>query len=225
MWLRLPRRCPQIGPQQMPRNAGNFFNVPGPFGGDPGPHGDRGLREPNPGRKPGDEATLGTQEIHPDHITDISDAEYQSQGENIGLSEEDPVHNEIMDLGTRIREARLRLGLKQTDLARRLRVKQSAISQWESNKFAPDVENRVKLAQALHIALQDIMPDAPANVSGDLLRDPQVRRILDNFAALDRQQRSLLDILAQQLRERNEQALRELEPPEPPDRTTRARRR
>jgi len=129
-----------------------------------------------------------------------------------------------MDLGTVLRQARERLGLRQIDLARRLRVKQSSISQWESGKHVPDVGNRIALAAELRIALQDIMPEAE-EVPADTFTDPQVLRLVANFSTLDAQQRSMIDLLVLQLRERNAADHAAAPPPDTPPRAARPRRR
>lgn len=53
----------------------------------------------------------------------------------------------------RIREIRCSRGISQSELARRVGVHQTAISQWENGRTAPDHRSLAKLAQALDVSL------------------------------------------------------------------------
>jgi transcriptional regulator with XRE-family HTH domain len=55
----------------------------------------------------------------------------------------------VTALGTSIREARVRRGISQTELAERVGVSQSAVSFWENGVEPPRFENLLKLAQEL----------------------------------------------------------------------------
>jgi len=105
-----------------------------------------------------------------------------------------------VEIGQRIKDARVRLGLTQTDLARLLKVRQSAISQWESAARLPDIDNRIRLSSHLRIPLNELMPEVSAIPVG-ALDDPQVRRLIDNFAALGARERDAIDLLAEKFRE------------------------
>lgn len=93
------------------------------------------------------------------------------------------MHHEAMDLPTRLRNARLRARLTQVDLAKQLRTTQGAISQWESGKTQPDLQNRIRLAEILKIPLAEILPEA-GQISDDLLTDPRVRQLVSSYAQL-----------------------------------------
>ncbi len=60
---------------------------------------------------------------------------------------------------TLVREARLRAGLTQKQLAARLRTKQSVVSRWESGRVSPTLETLDEIARAcgleLHLRLAD----------------------------------------------------------------------
>jgi transcriptional regulator with XRE-family HTH domain len=104
-------------------------------------------------------------------------------------------------VGAVIAAARKALGLRQADLARIINVKQSSISQWESNKFTPELDSRILLAEALHLSLHDLMPDGPP-IPEDALKDPQIRRIVDNCLQLDLGDRQAVELISMRLRER-----------------------
>lgn len=50
-------------------------------------------------------------------------------------------------LGERIKEQRTMLGIKQTELARKIGVSKQSVSNWENNNILPSVELLVKLAK------------------------------------------------------------------------------
>jgi len=191
----------------MKRNSGQPLDVAGALGGDDLPHRDGGLSEADLGGEPRDEAALGADEIHTVHADNISSAcigpqaNRISQRENrIASDDADPSDIEIMDLGNIIRQARRRMKLRQIDLARLLKVKQSAVSQWENGTYAPEIDNRIRLAAILHISLSDLLPGA-TNISEDALADPQVRRLVDAFLSLDQKHRAALELIVLQMQE------------------------
>lgn len=57
-----------------------------------------------------------------------------------------------------IRTLRRKASLTQKELALRLEVNQSAISQWETGRTLPDLEKLPKLAQALGVSIQELFP-------------------------------------------------------------------
>lgn len=62
--------------------------------------------------------------------------------------------------GDKIRTLRMKKGLTQTELAKRLYVTPSAVSQWEKNITAPDTERLMALSRELGVAL-DYFSDTP----------------------------------------------------------------
>lgn len=59
--------------------------------------------------------------------------------------------NAMNDLGDRIRQARERVGLNQSELGRRLGVRSQTINQWESGTKAPSRENFAHLVQIVGV--------------------------------------------------------------------------
>lgn len=55
------------------------------------------------------------------------------------------------------RELRKRSGLKQKDLVRKLDVKKSAVSMWETGKSRPKIDMLPKLAEALNCSVEEIV--------------------------------------------------------------------
>lgn len=60
----------------------------------------------------------------------------------------------------RIRELRLKAGLKVTELADRVGVKHPAVVSWEQGKKMPTADKLPKLAAALGCTISDLFADA-----------------------------------------------------------------
>lgn len=73
-----------------------------------------------------------------------------------------------MNTGAVIRTARKEAGLSQTDLASRLGVSQSVVSDWENGKLQSYGEYGEVLHRTLKIPLDDLMPRAPLSVVGGI---------------------------------------------------------
>jgi transcriptional regulator with XRE-family HTH domain len=54
-----------------------------------------------------------------------------------------------MDLGSRIKKSRNKVGISQSELARRLEVAPSAVSHWEANRKTPEVKTLNRIAEVL----------------------------------------------------------------------------
>lgn len=183
----------------MPGNARKPLDLVSPLRRDTLPHTDRALGQAKPRRQPGNQPALATDEIHAIHVHDLSAEQIRSQANNIGRTNM-PRGTSPAGVGAVIAAARKALRLRQSDLARMINVKQSSISQWESGKFTPELDSRILLAAALHISLHDLMPDGPP-ISENALRDPQIRRIVDNCLQLDPGDRQAVELISLRLRE------------------------
>jgi transcriptional regulator with XRE-family HTH domain len=62
-----------------------------------------------------------------------------------------------MDLGSRIREERERLGLSQDELAERMDISRQAVSKWETGKSYPDIETILKLSDLFNLSLDELV--------------------------------------------------------------------
>lgn len=87
----------------------------------------------------------------------------------------------------RIRDARKRAGIKQTDLCRRLGISQGALSGWENGKFEPCQSSWLQLSEILSVSVDYLMGgsltvSAPFPGVSDADSD-----LLQKFHALDRQ--------------------------------------
>jgi len=59
---------------------------------------------------------------------------------------------------------RIKAGLTQLELARRLGVKERVITFWETGRSEPHIEQAVDIARVLEAEPKDIFPDIFANV-------------------------------------------------------------
>lgn len=62
-----------------------------------------------------------------------------------------------------LRKMRLRCGITQTELARRLGVRQNTITQWEAERRYPHVKEIVKVADALECTLDELLREEDEN--------------------------------------------------------------
>lgn len=83
-----------------------------------------------------------------------------------------------------LREARLRAGLTQTQLARRVGTSQSVIARWETGGSRPSLEKLVRVVRAcgleLRIGIAEADPDVGSLIDRNLTLSPAER--LDQLA-------------------------------------------
>lgn len=95
-------------------------------------------------------------------------------------------------IAANIRRARLQRGLTQTALAKRLGVKQAAVSQWESSQSLPELKTRIELATILEIRLAQV--GIPVKeIPGQRLVSKYVALFVNNYLALDPASRELVE--------------------------------
>ena len=63
------------------------------------------------------------------------------------------------EIGNRIREARVQAGLKQKELAEKIGVSESRVSQYEKGSQNPRIGTLLKIADALEISVQYLCGD------------------------------------------------------------------
>lgn len=186
----------------MTRDSGDLFNVASPLRGNLRPLRKVRLRDPDARRQPRQEARKGAQKFSSvQHDNRITPEDITLQDDGIKPRYSRPSRLQYAALGKRIREARERLRLRQEDLAKDLKVKQSAVSNWEMGKSAPDLGNRIRLSGILNIPLNELLPEAP-NLPPETFNHPQVRRLIENFLALSPQLRRSIELQVLGLREK-----------------------
>lgn len=73
-----------------------------------------------------------------------------------------------MTLGQRIAQYRKAAGLSQETLGERVGVSRQAVSKWETDAAAPDMENLIALARIFGVSLAELTetPEPPGNTAG-----------------------------------------------------------
>ena len=91
-------------------------------------------------------------------------------------------------IGENIRNYRVEMGLSQSQLADKIGMTRSAVSQYESGKIVPKMGSVELLAQALHVKKSDIIGDSFQYAAVDLHES----ELLDIYRALDERDRAVL---------------------------------
>lgn len=71
-------------------------------------------------------------------------------------------------LGEFLLQYRVKNGMTQTDLAKKLSISQNAVSQYESGKRTPTVKRISSIASALECSVADIMASYPTSPSQEV---------------------------------------------------------
>lgn len=102
----------------------------------------------------------------------------------------------VARFGQRLRELRLARGMSQAELARQADVTTNYVSRLEGGGAAPGIDLAARLAQALGVAVADLLPTAP--VLDDLaVTRQQAKRLFDGLVQTD--DRAVLVLLTQLL--------------------------
>lgn len=83
-----------------------------------------------------------------------------------------------MNIGEQIKSRRMELNITQQDLADRLNVSRSAISNWETNKNYPDLQIIVQISEELQISLDELLKgdaDVVKQISKDTTESKKLR--------------------------------------------------
>ena len=75
--------------------------------------------------------------------------------------------NATKDLDIRLKNARVKKGLSQIDVANELNISRQAVSRWENGKSIPDADNLALLSQLYGVSLDKLLNCAfPNNTEG-----------------------------------------------------------
>ena len=106
----------------------------------------------------------------------------------------------------RLRDAREARGFSQSDLAKRASLQSAAISHFETGRRAPSFDNLQKLATALSVSVDFLLGRIDEKKHGQgLAADPRAQRLFRNAEKLSDEGFSQLELMAQMLRQREEQ--------------------
>lgn len=79
-----------------------------------------------------------------------------------------------MDFGTRLKEARSRIELRQEDIADAIGVSRQTVSNWENNRSLPDLRSIVEISDIYQISLDDLLK-GDRKVMEKLINDSDVK--------------------------------------------------
>lgn len=82
----------------------------------------------------------------------LSDYLEKSKERYLKIKESDLMKNTNI-FPQRLKELRLKKGLTQTELGKKIGIKQNSYSDWESGKNEPSLENLIKLADLLEVSV------------------------------------------------------------------------
>ena len=69
-----------------------------------------------------------------------------------------------MEIGVKLKEARIKSGLTQENVAEKIQVSRQTISNWENEKSFPDIVNVIKLSDLYNISNEKLIAAIIANV-------------------------------------------------------------
>jgi transcriptional regulator with XRE-family HTH domain len=103
-----------------------------------------------------------------------------------------------MVIGERIKEARLRCGLSQRDLARACRVTPGIISHWETGVRTPGRDNLLRIAAATSTNISELMAPEEAPEKGTLtnLTQDEVAMLRGYRRLSERQRKNLVELIS-----------------------------
>jgi transcriptional regulator with XRE-family HTH domain len=97
----------------------------------------------------------------------------------------------MQDIGDWIRKRRQERGWKQRDLARVVRVSDSAVSLWENRHSRPSPANLIDICAAFGVSVQAFFgPDGPYH--GHMIENPEEAALLVDWRKLDHNSQELI---------------------------------
>ena len=75
-------------------------------------------------------------------------------GETCDSAEE---RTDVMEIGVKLKEARIKSGLTQENVAEKIQVSRQTISNWENEKSFPDIVNVIQLSDLYNISLDQLL--------------------------------------------------------------------
>ncbi|MEG0327038.1 MAG: helix-turn-helix domain-containing protein [Erysipelothrix sp.] len=81
-----------------------------------------------------------------------------------------------MDFGTRLKEARSNIGLRQEDISEAIGVSRQTVSNWENNRSLPDLRSIVEISDVYQISLDDLLK-GDRKVMDKLIKDSDVKKM------------------------------------------------
>lgn len=187
----------KVGPEQMSGDACDFLDANDVLSGDPIPLEDGGPRKAEFAGDLGSQAwsapencrTFSHKACLPSGSGRVKAYRLPPDGARAGKFSG-------MEIGDRIRKARLSTGMSQRELAKALRVSHGLVGAWESHIKAPGRETLRKLAEVTMTDPAAILSDVPAEKAGVVVTSPRHLLLIRRFDRMTRrQQENLLELL------------------------------
>lgn len=83
-----------------------------------------------------------------------------------------------MNIGTKIKEQRIKLGMTQDDLSQKINVSRATISSWEVGRTYPDLEAVVCLSEVLELPLDSLLSKG-SDIVNSITRDTSLKKNRD----------------------------------------------
>lgn len=99
-----------------------------------------------------------------------------------------------VEIGRRLKTARVRLGLSQYGIAGSLGIAQPTVHSWERGARLPSIESLMRVAAYLDVPITDLLP-VEATMRPDLVRLPNVRAMIAAFERTVEDLRRLLLVM------------------------------
>ena len=90
----------------------------------------------------------------------------------VGNATEEPSADPVVNLGSRLKDVRLRSGMSLREVARQLGVSPSFISQMENGKSQPSVATLYSMAQLLNVSIDELFQEKSAVTAPTVAIDP-----------------------------------------------------
>lgn len=185
----------KVGAKLMTRDAGDLLDLDHSFSGDTIPMHNSRARDFQFVSDLGHEAARATNMGHGVHAHLLISNKQSCQARLLTDSEQRTGDNLPMDLGDRIRVARLKEGFSQTDLARAVGVSRGFVGQWENHSNKPGRETLERIAVATKVSTDFLLgrTDDPRPPDG---LPNETAQLLDLWPKLSpRQRQSHLDLI------------------------------
>lgn len=99
-----------------------------------------------------------------------------------------------MGIAENIKRERINAGMTQEQLAERLDVARSTITQWETGWTQPRMGAVARLAEVFGMSVSEMVADDPTRRDGDITLSSEERELISLFRSMDKRARN--DLLA-----------------------------
>lgn len=184
----------------MAGNAGNLLHLDHVFGWDPLPLENGSARKAQFPSHFRWQTIMGTDQCHAIHKGRLPQGSGEGKRNRLPNGDGNCGNNHRMEIGDRIRRARVAAGMSQRELAAAVGVTHGLVGAWESHRKAPGRENLRRIAEVTAINPAALLSDIPDGEAGIPVKNSRELELLRKWRRLSRRQQDnileLLDISA-----------------------------